>query len=226
MNLYDVMRTTFAARDFSNEPVDDATLYRILDNARFAPSGGNRQGWRVIVVRDRAKRLALADLIRPTMQRYLAQVAAGESPWNTVVPTKVDEAAIAAVELPAGMIERMMQAPVLLLVEVDLRVVASFDSVLPRVGVISGASIYPFVWNILLAARNEGLGGTLTTFVAPAEGAVRRMFELPDSFAVAALLPIGRPVKQLTKLKRKRVEEFASLDGFSGTPLRGGSPSS
>jgi nitroreductase len=226
MNLYDVMRTTFAARDFSNEPVDDATLYRILDNARFAPSGGNRQGWRVIVVRDRAKRLALADLIRPTMQRYLAQVAAGESPWNTVVPTKVDEAAIAAVELPAGMIERMMQAPVLLLVAVDLRVVASFDSVLPRVGVISGASIYPFVWNILLAARNEGLGGTLTTFVAPAEGAVRRMFELPDSFAVAALLPIGRPVKQLTKLKRKRVEEFASLDGFSGTPLRGGSSSS
>jgi len=226
MDLYDVMRTTFAARDFSNEPVDDATLYRILDNARFAPSGGNRQGWRVIVVRDRAKRLALADLIRPTMQRYLAQVAAGESPWNTVVPTKVDEAAIAAVELPAGMIERMMQAPVLLLVAVDLRVVASFDSVLPRVGVISGASIYPFVWNILLAARNEGLGGTLTTFVAPAEGAVRRMFELPDSFAVAALLPIGRPVKQLTKLKRKRVEEFASLDGFSGTPLRGGSPSS
>jgi len=226
MDLYDVMRTTFAARDLSNEPVDDATLYRILDNARFAPSGGNRQGWRVIVVRDRAKRLALADLIRPTMQRYLAQVAAGESPWNTVVPTKVDEAAIAAVELPAGMIERMMQAPVLLLVAVDLRVVASFDSVLPRVGVISGASIYPFVWNILLAARNEGLGGTLTTFVAPAEGAVRRMFELPDSFAVAALLPIGRPVKQLTKLKRKRVEEFASLDGFSGTPLRGGSPSS
>jgi len=226
MNLYDVMRTTFAARDFSNEPVDDATLYRILDNARFAPSGGNRQGWRVIVVRDRAKRLALADLIRPTMQRYLAQVAAGESPWNTVVPTKVDEAAIAAVELPAGMIERMMQAPVLLLVAVDLRVVASFDSVLPRVGVISGASIYPFVWNILLAARSEGLGGTLTTFVAPAEGEVKRMLGLPDSFAVAALLPIGRPVKQLTKLKRKRVEEFASLDGFAGTPLRGGSRSS
>ncbi len=226
MDLYDVMRTTFAARDFSNEPVDDATLYRILDNARFAPSGGNRQGWRVIVVRDQAKRSALADLIRPTMRRYLAQVAAGENPWNTVVPTKVDEAAIAAVELPAGMIERMMQAPVLLLVAVDLRVVASFDSVLPRVGVISGASIYPFVWNILLAARNEGLGGTLTTFVAPAEGEVKRMLGLPDSFAVAALLPIGRPVKQLTKLRRKRVEEFASLDGFAGTPLQGGSRSS
>jgi nitroreductase len=225
MNLYDVMRTTFAARDFSDEPVDDATLYRILDNARFAPSGGNRQGWRVIVVRDRAKRAALVDLIRPTMRRYVAQVAAGENPWNTVVPTKVGEAAIAAVELPPGMIERMMHAPVLLLVAVDLRVVASFDSALPRVGVISGASIYPFVWNILLAARNEGLGGTLTTFVAPAEAEVRRMFALPDGFAVSALLPIGRPVKQLTRLKRKRVEEFATLDGYAGLPLRTASPS-
>jgi nitroreductase len=176
----------------------------------------------VIVVRGRAKRAALVDLIRPTMKRYVAQVAAGESPWNSVVPTKVDEAAIAAVELPAGMIERMMQAPVLLLLAVDLRVVASFDSGLPRVGVISGASIYPFVWNILLAARNEGLGGTLTTFVAPAEAEARRMFALPDSFAVSALLPIGRPVRQLTRLKRKRVEEFTTVDEYDGAPLRAG----
>jgi len=52
MELFDVMRTTFAARDFTDDPLSDETLYRILDNARFAPSGGNRQGTRVIVVRD------------------------------------------------------------------------------------------------------------------------------------------------------------------------------
>ena len=96
MNVYDAMRTTFAAREFTADPVDEATLYRILDNARFGPSGGNRQGWRVIVIRDPAKRTALIDLIRPTMQRYVAQVMAGENPWNTVAPTKVDAAAIAA----------------------------------------------------------------------------------------------------------------------------------
>ena len=132
-------------------------------------------------------------------------------------PTKVD----AAASLPAGMIERIVRAPVLLLVAVDLRVVASFDSLLPRVGVISGASIYPFVWNILLAARNEGLGGTLTTFVAPAEAEVRRLFSLPDHYAVSALLPIGKPVKQLSKLKRKRVEEFTTVDAYTGPPLNG-----
>jgi len=221
MELHDVMRTTFAAREFTDGPVDDATLYRILDNARFAPSGGNRQGWRVIVIRDRAKRAALVDLIRPTMQRYFAQAAAGENPFNTIVPTKVDAARVAAAKVPSGMIEGMVDAPVLLLVAVDLRVLASFDSTLPRVGVISGASIYPFVWNILLAARNEGLGGTLTTFLAPAEAEVRRMFGLPEYFAVSALLPIGKPVRQLTKLKRKPVEEFTVVDHHGGAPFSG-----
>jgi len=219
MELHDVMRTTFAAREFTDGPVDDATLYRILDNARFAPSGGNRQGWRVIVIRDRAKRAALVDLIRPTMQRYFAQAAVGENPFNTIVPTKVDATQVAAAKVPSGMIEGIVDAPVLLLVAVDLRVVASFDSTLPRVGVISGASIYPFVWNILLAARNEGLGGTLTTFLAPAEAEVRRMFGLPEYFAVSALLPIGKPVRQLTKLKRKPVEEFTVVDHHGGAPL-------
>ena len=221
MELHDVMRTTFAAREFTDDPVDDATLYRILDNARFAPSGGNRQGWRVIVIRDRAKRAALVDLIRPTMQRYFAQAAAGENPFNTIVPTKVDAAQVAAAKVPSGMIEGMVDAPVLLLVAVDLRVLASFDSTLPRVGVISGASIYPFVWNILLAARNEGLGGTLTTFLAPAEAEVRKMFGLPEYFAVSALLPIGKPVRQLTKLKRKPVEEFTVVDHHGGAPFSG-----
>jgi nitroreductase len=51
MELFDVMRSTFAAREFTSDPVPDEVVYRILDHARYAPSGGNRQGWRVIVVR-------------------------------------------------------------------------------------------------------------------------------------------------------------------------------
>ena len=220
MDLREVMRTTFAARQFTDDPVDEATLHRILDVARFAPSGGNRQGWHVIVVRDDDKRRAIVELIKPTMRRYLAQVAAGENPWNTIVPSNVDDAKIAATDVPDWLLQNVLRAPLLLLVAVDLRVVASFDAALPRVGVISGASIYPFAWNILLAARNEGLGGTLTTFLAPAEAAARTLFGLPDGFAVAALLPIGKPVKQLTKLKRKPVEEFTSIDSYTGPRLR------
>lgn len=216
MDLYDVMRTTFAARQHQPDAVDDSTLHRILDNARFAPSGGNRQGWRVIVVRDQQKRRALGPLIAPVMQRYRAMVAAGENPFNTVEPSAVTSTEIENHPVSGAFLEQFTTAPVLLLILVDLKVVASMDRELDRIGVISGASIYPFVWNILLAARNEGLGGTLTTFLAASEPAVKELFDIPDHFAVSALLPIGKPLKQLTRLSRKPVDEFTTIDAFDG----------
>jgi nitroreductase len=216
MELYDVMRTAFAARDFTNDPVPDAVLYRILDNARFAPSGGNRQGWHVIVVRDEAKRARLADLMQPAFQRYRAQQQIGESPWQTVTPSAVTQQQVDAVPTGGRFPAQLAMAPVVLLICVDLRVVASMDRDLDRVGVISGASIYPFAWNILLAARGQGLGGTLTTFIAAAEPLVKPLFHLPDHMAVSALIPIGKPVLQLTKLRRKPVAEFATVDSFDG----------
>ena len=219
MDLYEVMHTTFAARDFTDETVSDAVIRRILDHARFAPSGGNRQGWKVIVVRDDATRKALGPLIRPTMQRYMAQVQAGEAPWNTINPTRLSQDEISRVEPPQGLINKLTNAPVLLLVFVDLSVVASFDSQLDRVGVISGASVYPFVWNILLAARNEGLGGTLTTFAVGKESEVQKLLGVPSHVAMAAMIPLGKPVKQLSRLKRKQVDEFAMLERWGGDVL-------
>jgi len=71
-------------REFTDEPLPDATLFNILRPRSFAPSGGNRQGWRVIVVRERATREALAALTAPAAKRYAAQVAAGDSPWNRI----------------------------------------------------------------------------------------------------------------------------------------------
>ena len=219
MELFDVMRTAFAARSFTDAPVSDQTLRKLLDNARFAPSGGNRQGWKVIAVREAATRAQLAALIEPTFKRYMAQMQAGEAPYNTINPSRVTDADIEAVKLPEGLIGQVTQAPVVLLVFVDLSVVASFDQDLDRVGVISGGSIYPFVWNILLAARNEGLGGTLTTFIGAQEEALRQLLGVPRQMAFAAMLPLGEPVKQLTRLKRKPVDEFAMRERWNGPPL-------
>ena len=219
MELFEVMRTTFASRNFTDKPVSDQALRRLLDNARFAPSGGNRQGWKVIAVREATTRTRLAALIEPTFKRYVAQMQAGEAPYNTVNPSQVTDADIEAVKLPEGIISQVTQAPVVLLVFVDLSVVASFDRDLDRVGVISGGSIYPFVWNILLAARNEGLGGTLTTFVGAEEEALKSLLGVPPQMAFAAMLPIGEPVKQLTRLKRKPVDEFAMRERWDGPPL-------
>jgi nitroreductase len=219
MDLTEVMRTTFSCRDWTDEPVDDATVQRILDLARFAPNGGNRQGWHVIVLKDRAIREQLVPLIRPTTSVYIAQTQAGEAPWNSVIPTEVDidEAIAADPDFPG--LNKLAEVPVLLAITVDLRVVASFDKDLDRVGVISGASIYPFVWNVLMAARNEGLGGVLTTYLAGQEPAAQEILGLPSHQAIAALVPLGHPVKQLTKLKRAPVESFTTVDRFDGTPF-------
>ena len=222
MELFDVMHTTFAAREFTDDPLPDATLFRILDHARFAPSGGNRQGWHVVVVRDRATRAALADLSAPAAKRYAAQVQARENPWNTIDATSVDAATIERTPPPARLIEPPLKAAVVLVVCVDLKVVASMDQGLSRVGVISGASIYPFAWNILLAARHEGFGGTITTLAVAQEPKVQALLGIPRHVAVAAVMPLGRPVKQLRRLARKPVPEFATLERWGGPPLEGG----
>src|SRR3954451_23259838 len=100
MDLYDVMRTTPAVREFTGDPLPDETLHRILDHARFAPSGGNRQGTRVIVVRDQTTRDHLAVLNEPAVRRYVAQAKAGQGPWNPLEPPAATEEEIAAAAVP------------------------------------------------------------------------------------------------------------------------------
>ena len=220
MELYRVMRTTFAMREFTDGPLPDPVLHRILDNARFAPSGGNRQGTHVTVVRDAIVRQQLADLAIPGARRYFAQLAAGENPWNPVEPTRVSAETIAGVAVPDEFTAPFRRAAVVLVITVDLTCVAAMDQHLDRIGVVSGGSVYPFVWNILLAARNEEYGGTLTTMAVPEEAQIRNLLGIPDRHAVAALVPLGKPKRQLSKLRRKPVEAFTSRDRFDGAPFQ------
>ncbi len=217
MELYDVMRTASAVREYTDDPLPDEVLERILDNARFAPTGGNRQGTHAVVVRDPRTRARLAELAVPGARRYIAQLRIGESPWNPLQPCGADAETIAAIEVPSA--SPLRDAPVVLVVCVDLGVVAAFDQDLDRIGLIAGASAYPFVWNILLAARNEGYGGVLTTAAVAEEPRVKELLGIPDDYAIAALLPLGKPVRQLTKLKRKSVTEIASRERFDGEPF-------
>lgn len=218
MELYDVMRTMAAVRQFTDDPLPDETLHRILDNARFAPTGGNRQGVRVIAVRDMGTRATLAELTIPGAQRYLAQAQHGESPWNPLSPCGVDAQTIAATD-GSSFGKPVLEAQVVLVFCLDLSVAAALDQDLDRIGVISGASVYPFVWNVLLAARNEGFGGVLTTMVVAREPAVKELLNIPEQFAVAAVVPLGKPVRQVKKLTRKPLREIATRESFDGPPL-------
>jgi nitroreductase len=219
VDIYDVMRTTFAAREFTDDPLPDEVLERILDNARFAPSGGNRQGGRIIVIRDRGTRDTLAELSMTGARRYTAQQVSGESPWNPLHKPGPTAEEIAATDVPAQFTSPFKNAAVVLALTVNLGVVAAMDQHLDRIGVISGASVYPLMWNILLATRNEGYGGTVSTMAVPEEPRVRELLGFPDTYALAALLPLGKPVKQLTKLRRASVAELATRERFDGAPF-------
>jgi nitroreductase len=212
-----VLRTTFAARQFTDEPVSDEDVAAVLDIARFASSGGNAQPWRVVAVRDAGTKHSILTSATETVRRYVAQQRAGERGFSSVTPSRVTDDDVAAVPDEAvAWYAGLAKAPVLLVIGVELGLVASMDAGLDRVGVVSGASIYPFVQNVLLAARSRGLSGVLTTFAVTAEDSIRTRLGLPPTVALAAVVPLGHPAKVVTKLTRSAVSEFARWESWDG----------
>jgi len=228
VDLIETLRSTGAIRDFRPDPVSDEVLHRVLDTARFGPSGGNRQGWRVVVVQDPETRRALRDLYLPGWYEYLAQRAAGLTPWAPVTDRAAEAAALEgatavaerAAEGPGGFPEHLDEVPVLLVVFADLRALAATDRDLDRYTLVGGASVYPFAWNLLLAARAEGLGGVITTMHARREAEVKALLGAPDELVFAATLALGHPVQQPTRLTRAPVEDIATVDRVDGEPFR------
>ena len=102
---------------------------------------------------------------------------------------------------------------------VDLTVVAAVDRDLGRYTLAGGGSVYPFVWNVLLAARAEGLGGVITTMLTRSEPEIATLVGAPADHALAAVVALGYPVHQPTKLRRAPVDRFATTDRFDGPPL-------
>lgn len=222
VELYDAMRTTPATRSFADEPIDDAVLFRMLDNARYAPSGGNRQGWRVIVLKDPAIRKRIRELYQLGWREYTAHIRAGLVPFAPREHGRwpgpaVDLAAARETPAPNELADNLEHAPALLVLVADLGALACMDNGLDRQCFIGGGSIYPFGHNLLLAARNEGLGGVLTSVLARQEPAVRELLDIPEGYALAGLLALGRPNKTITKLRRAPVEEFTTVDRFTGS---------
>jgi nitroreductase len=221
MDLIDAMRTTASVRAFIDEPVDDATLHRILDSARFAPSGGNQQAWHVIAVKDPANRRVIRDLVSEVWTEYVSIMRAGFRPFSVGADGRfhghpIDLAEARKHPIPGGVVDTVETAPALLVVTVKLTALAMVDIELDREHFIAGGSIYPFCHNILLAARNEGIGGVLTTFLARKEPETKALLGIPEDHAVAAMLVLGHPVAQVTKLTRHPVESFATIDRFDG----------
>ena len=216
MELYETMRCAPATRRFRPDPVARGTLLRVLDAARFAPSGGNRQGWRVIAVEEPQTRRALRDLYWPHWRAYLESTGAARMLTDSA---DHDPARVRMVRLADAFADQLHEVPLHLVVCVRISDLAITDSALDRPSIVGGASVYPFVQNILLGLRAEGLGASLTTLLVPAEPEVKQLLAIPEELAVAAYVAGGhRADPWPNALSRHPVGEFAFAERY-GEPL-------
>jgi nitroreductase len=146
--------------------------------------------------------------------------------WTgTATDADAERAAIDAVDRGeldvaiGGFAEHLDRAPALLVLMADLRLLAAIDRDHARYTFVGGASVYPFAWSILLAARAEGLGGVITTMAVGREDEVRALLGVPPEHAVAGVVVLGHPHHRPTRLTRKPVPQFATIDAFDGLPL-------
>jgi nitroreductase len=206
MDLTDAMRTAGSTRRHRTDPVPDEIIYRILDNARFAPSGGNRQPWKVIVVKDAALRSALSQIYRKSWYQFHAPLftAPGEQ------------------SQPDYYADHLHLVPLQLVVLVSVAGITTTNQAIDTSRVAGGAAIYPFVQNLILGIRAEGLGTTLTTVLVPVEDEVKRLLRIPGGHHVAAHLGVGWPERPLpARLSRHPVEDFATVNYFTGEAFSG-----
>ena len=190
-DVYELMSTLRAVRRLRPDPIPPDVLGRVLQAACWAPTGGNMQPWRIIVVRDPGRKQALADVYAPEWRTY---AASGRRRADRQQLPEADRARLERT-LAAGdhLADHLHEAPAILLFAADPAQMAITDRNLDRISMVGGGSVYTAVQNTMLACRAEGLGCTLTTLHCLREPEVRAAFDIPDTWAVPAMVPIGYP---------------------------------
>ncbi|OBG58414.1 MULTISPECIES: nitroreductase family protein [unclassified Mycobacterium] len=197
-DIWEVMSTARTIRRFTDEPVDDATLVRCLDAARWAPSGANAQGWRFVVLRS------------PELRAVVAQAAARA--LEVIEP-------VYGMSRPAADDRSRRARTYRATYELHDRA-GEFTSVLfaqqhyPTASeLLLGGSIFPAMQNFLLAARAQGLGACLTSWASyGGERPLREAIGVPEDWLVAGHVVIGWPKGRHGPLRRRPLADFVALD--------------
>jgi nitroreductase len=220
MDVYKAMKSTPALRAFYDEPIPVDTVVRAVDAARFAPSGGNLQPWRVVVVDDAAKRRRLRDIYWSHWQPYYEKKVASQPSAEGVVAVPLTPQMKKRLDEATEFASRLHEVPLMLAVFTDLQRLLMTDKGLDRPTIVGGASTYTFVQNLILALRVEGLTSVLTTLVIANEPEIRELLGVPDHYAMATLLMSARSPRDLDKVSLTRLptSELLYLDDF-GAPL-------
>ena len=191
MDLYDAMSTLRAVRRLKPDPIPDDVLERVLQAAAWAPTGGNSQPWRIVVVRDAAKQRKIQGWYLAEWDRYVGGYRTRRKDAADETQQKMERNVEAGDYLAA----HWHEAPVTLVFCFNPRAMAITDAGLDRPSVVGGASVYTAVQNVLLAARSEGLGCVLTTLLCFKEAEVKTLLSIPEGWYTAAHIPLGYPIR-------------------------------
>jgi nitroreductase len=209
--LFTVMFSTRSMRRLKSDPVPDEVMYKILDAGIRAPSGGNTQHWRFVVVKDSQ----IKQQVQQIYQKGWSEVQAMYR--NRTAPAHMEEGKFRRLlDTAAYLAEHLAEVPILLFACLKERPMP--PQLAAKLARLSGSSIYPAVQNILLACRAQGLGATLTTVCSLYEDETRAVLHLPNDISTYALLPVGYPQGKFGPVKRMAVEEVTCVDQW-GTPL-------
>jgi len=204
IGLLDGLATTRAIRRYADEPIPDGDLAAILFGATRAPTGSNRQGFRFLVLRDGARATEAKSLLGETFRAGWARKVASDG---------YGEGSGVVGDSPKARMARSMQhfvdnferTPVVILACVLVR----------HHSIMDGASIYPACQNLLLAARALGYGGVLTGWHNGVEPELRELLAIPDDFAIACTIPMGRPLGSHGPVRRRPLREVVFDDGWN-----------
>jgi nitroreductase len=208
MPLEEAMRTQRAIRRLRPDPVDDSLVLHLIELALKAPTGGNRQNWEFIVVKDRDVKRRLGRLNMQSWRIYggLGRIVMRRRPATLRI--------IQAVEWQARHFE-----------EIPVVVVACMRGIRvpfpPLAATSYYGSIYPSVQNLLLAARAAELGAALITLPLWSSFLARRALGLPWNVAPCAVVPLGWPRGRYGPTTRKPVGEVVSVDRYGNRPFLG-----
>jgi len=216
IGVYEAMRTLRAVRRLRPDPIPADVLERVIEAATWAPTGGNAQPWRVVVVRDSATKQRLEALYAERWRAYSEQ----HRLLIADAPEAVKQKTARMLRSGDHLASSFAATPAVLVFCFNPKNMALTDAAQARPSVVGGASVYPAVQNCLLACRAEGLGCVLTTLLCEVEPEVRGLLAIPDPWYTAAAVPIGYPLlRGHGPLSRRPVDKMAFADRW-GAPLR------
>jgi nitroreductase len=202
MDVFEAINTTRAMRRLKPDPVDDELIWKILEAAIRAPSGGNRQPWSFMVIRD-------DDTKRKIGEWYLE---AWNATYGRAKDTVTADAQGARMYSSADHLAQNLADVPVFIIGIVRTVGAGTSS--------SGSYIFPAIQNLMLAARALGLGTTLTTLHRAHEADVKELLGVPEGFETACLIPIGWPKGKFGMGARRPVEEVTHWEKWGENKSR------